>query len=624
MDKIAFIAPTEEYKVELIQYMQNHNDTEDLIIEVLDPNGLFEQADRLIEEGAKAFIARGGTYYDLNQYLSIPVIPFSITTEDILSALNQAKALNKKVYLVIEEHVTFDYEEWRDLLAIDIHVVRIQNIPDIKNKIEKIAMLEENIVLVGGAYTIELGAKHQLPCVFIGNKLSFFLDTYNQVKTLLLESMKRQKRVKVLEMVLANMADGVVSLSTNGTIELFNKKAEKHLGKRASDVINRSIHDVFPKISHIANLENSSEEIMTYNKKSLTLRVLPISVDNTHLGNICTIRDITEIQEYEKRLRFKLNKKGLLAKHTFDEMIIVDHKMTLMIDYAKRAAATNSTILIYGESGTGKELLAQSIHNCSQRKSSPFVAINCAALSESLLESELFGYEEGAFTGARKGGKVGLFELAHGGTIFLDEINSVTRNLQTKLLRIIEEKEVMRIGSDHIIPLDVRIIAATNEDLIKQVADQQFRGDLFFRLSVIELSIPPLRERKDAIMPLFMSFLETLIGFEVSKDEIPQELQKWLLTHPWHGNVRELRNIAERYVVLGNIEDITHLAPHHKPEPDLLDENLQLNLKEISHAVEGIIIDNLLNQGRTKKEIANLLGISRTALYQKLNRGDTE
>ena len=220
-------------------------------------------------------------------------------------------------------------------------------------------------------------------------------------------------------------------------------------------------------------------------------------------GTLLTLRDVTKIQELEKNLRFQLSKRGLTAKYHFDDILTREDSMRRLIQWAQDCAQSDNTVMIYGESGTGKELFAQSIHNASARRDCPFVAVNCAALTESLLESELFGYEAGAFTGARKDGRAGLFELAHRGTLFLDEINSMSLSTQAKILRVIEQKEVMRLGSDYIIPLDVRIITAANENLVQMVQRNAFRRDLFFRLNVLEVRIPPLNQRpRDILLPV--------------------------------------------------------------------------------------------------------------------------
>jgi propionate catabolism operon transcriptional regulator len=305
---------------------------------------------------------------------------------------------------------------------------------------------------------------------------------------------------------------------------------------------------------------------------------------------------------------------------------------------AVKIGMSDSTAIIYGESGTGKEMMAQSIHNISDRKDEPFVAINCAALTESLLESELFGYEEGSFTGARKGGKPGLFELAHGGTIFLDEINSVSLNLQSKLLRVLEEKEVMRIGSDYVIPLDVRILTAANESLKDKIKDGSFRRDLFYRLNILELHIPPLRQRKKDILPLFKHYLH-----EFAEDgqvpEISSEFEEKLVLYSWPGNVRELKNIAKRCVIFGefNLDDRAadckdnevFEAENTGEEIEFTEENAEivkksniiLDLKEIDRYVENKVIKMLEEQGMSKNDIAKMLGISRSSLWNKINSG---
>ena len=269
-------------------------------------------------------------------------------------------------------------------------------------------------------------------------------------------------------------------------------------------------------------------------------------------GTLLTLRDVTKIQELEKNLRFQLSKRGLTAKYHFDDILTREDSMRRLIQWAQDCAKSDNTVMIYGESGTGKELFAQSIHNASARRDCPFVAVNCAALTESLLESELFGYEAGAFTGARKEGRAGLFELAHRGTLFLDEVNSMSLSTQAKILRVIEQKEVMRLGSDYIIPLDVRIITAANENLVQMVRRDAFRRDLFFRLNVLEVRIPSLNQRPKDILYLFRSFISELQGRPMREVRLSQELEKALITHNWWGNVRELRNVAQRYAVRGD------------------------------------------------------------------------
>ena len=258
--------------------------------------------------------------------------------------------------------------------------------------------------------------------------------------------------------------------------------------------------------------------------------------------NIYYFSDVTYIHSLENSIKRKVEGHGFVAKLTFDDAIYHSQAMSDCIATLKLFAPSEKTVLIQGESGTGKELLAQSLHNGSPRKVYPFVAVNCAALSSSLLESELFGYEKGAFTGARQSGKPGLFEQAHNGSIFLDEIGDMPLALQTRLLRVLQERQVMRLGSDSVISVNVRVIAATNQDLKKKMETGEFRSDLYYRLNVLPVSVPPLRQRNEDILPLFCFFTR--------EKRLPEEIRRDLLAYEWPGNVRELQNAADYYTMM--------------------------------------------------------------------------
>ena len=286
-----------------------------------------------------------------------------------------------------------------------------------------------------------------------------------------------------------------------------------------------------------------------------------ISLMGESVGSFLILQDESGLREKEDSMNRMLRQTGFYARYTFSDIIHRSAPMRTCIDMAKKAALSDYTILIRGESGTDKELLAQSIHNHSARKKYPFVAVNCAAIPENLLESELFGYEEGSFTGASKGGKPGLFEHAKHGTIFLDEIGDISPNLQTRLLRVIQEKQIMRVGSGKIVDIDARIIAATNADLEKKVANGDFREDLFFRLNVIPLSIVPLRHRKDDILPLLKVFLGRQFGLLSPAD------RRILMEYGWPGNVRELENAASYFRTMGQIPGyISGIRSGHIPD----------------------------------------------------------
>ncbi len=265
-----------------------------------------------------------------------------------------------------------------------------------------------------------------------------------------------------------------------------------------------------------------------------------------YLGMVCILKNVTEIQSLERRLRKGIVDKGHIAFYTFAQIIGKSQKLLKTIEKAKKMAKNNRSILIFGENGTGKELFAHAIHMESPRKNGPFVAINCASLPENLLESEIFGYEEGAFTGARKGGKPGVFEQADGGTIFLDEIGDISPGIQVRLLRVLQEKQVVRVGGTKILTVDVRVIAATNRNLEAEVKKGSFREDLYYRLNVLPIEIPSLRERKDDIPLLLEHQLKSL---EEAKTW-DQEVIELFMRYDWPGNIRELINVVEYSVTV--------------------------------------------------------------------------
>ena len=306
-------------------------------------------------------------------------------------------------------------------------------------------------------------------------------------------------------------------------------------------------HKLYKEInkSHIINNKIVFlEEI----KKELIISKQPIKIYDEILAYVITIKDVTQVQDLERQLRGQLKKKGYIAKYTFDNVLGSSSSIKNCINQAKKIANIPKSILTIGESGTGKEIFTQAIHNFSDRKDKPFVAINCASIPSELLESELFGYEEGSFTGAKRGGKRGLFEIAHTGTLFLDEIGDINLTVQAKLLRVLEEKEVMRIGGNDIIPINVRIIAATNRNLESLIKENKFRMDLYYRLNAFTLFLPPLRERRNDI-PIIIENIISESGFK--NKCFDSELMEVMCRYNWRGNVRELKNCIEYMIYTG-------------------------------------------------------------------------
>jgi transcriptional regulator with PAS, ATPase and Fis domain len=370
-----------------------------------------------------------------------------------------------------------------------------------------------------------------------------------------MEMAKKQREISMLQaqlsIIIANIPNGVLLLNEEGAILICNEKAEEIL-KEAS-LKGRHIEEFLGKGFSLATEERQFINIhnhMVY--ITVTEIMAPPQVGKCYLIDIVIMEHLQDIdRNYRKRVR-----ENHKARYRFRDIVYRSSAMRSVIEKAWSFARTDSNILITGESGTGKELLAQAIHNASPREGAPFLAINCGALTENLLESELFGYEEGAFTGARKGGKNGLFELAHGGTLFLDEIGDTPRSIQVKLLRVLQEKEILRIGGNRTIPVDVRIIAATNQNLLELQRQGSFRQDLFYRLNALPLTMPPLRQRQEDIEPIFMYLLNKAQNQQ--KDSRPLKLDPVVITmlknHSWPGNVRELENLVAYLLSIANIK----------------------------------------------------------------------
>lgn len=355
-----------------------------------------------------------------------------------------------------------------------------------------------------------------------------------------------KKLVHLLEAIMQKINNGVIATDEAGNIVMCNKTAERMFGINKDQVLGKNADEVLPNLEinkPLVTGESDENIEKRYQDKHILINRIPLEYDNGINGAVLTAYEFSEVEKIEKKLRQHVYSKGHVARYTFEDIYGRNEMLRKQISNAKKFAPLDMAVLIEGETGTGKELMAHAIHNGSTRKHGPFVAINCAALPKDLLESELFGYEEGAFTGARKGGKPGLFEQAHLGTIFLDEIGEIPPEIQVKLLRVIEAKEVMRIGSDCLISVDVRIIAATNRNLRSMVDARKFREDLYFRLNVLKVYLPPLRDRREDIIPLMDRMLreyeKSVHGF------LSEEVCRVLTQYNWPGNVRELRNIAE-------------------------------------------------------------------------------
>ncbi|OJE33275.1 sigma-54-dependent Fis family transcriptional regulator [Bacillus thuringiensis] len=370
-------------------------------------------------------------------------------------------------------------------------------------------------------------------------------------------------------------------------------------------------------------------------KRDVIVNVAPVIVDGILKGSVGVIRDVSEIQKLTNELnRARQIIRTLEAKYSFDDIVGNSDETTAAIEQAKLGANTPATVLLRGESGTGKELFAHAIHNGSNRKYNKFVRVNCAAISETLLESELFGYEEGAFSGAKRGGKRGFFEEANNGSIFLDEIGELSANTQAKLLRVLQEKEIVKVGGTKAIPINVRVIAATHVNLEKAILEGKFREDLYYRLNKIPIQIPSLRQRKGDIPKIADRLIQKINqDYGRNVEGLTDSAILYLQSYEWPGNVRELENILGRAIIFMNYNeiyiDVQHLPPLHNEEQveskqsHLLPELEEKPLEHLVTEFEGNIIHEYLERfNGNKTQTAKALGISVRNLYYKLEKYD--
>ena len=471
----------------------------------------------------------------------------------------------------------------------------------------------------------------------------------DRINNALLQEIKKQKEILSTLKAIINATDDAISVvNEKGIHTLVNNAYTRLVGLTEKDVLGKSFNiDIAEGESmHMKVLETRKpvhgvRMKLGPNKKEVLVNVAPVIVDGELRGSVGVVHDLSEIRNLTDELnKIKKRVRHLEAKYTFDDIVGKSRSMVIAKEQAIKAAGTPATVLLHGESGTGKELFAHAIHNHSCRKIMQFIRVNCSALTETLLESELFGYESGAFTGANKKGKKGLFEEADRGTIFLDEIGMMSLKLQSKLLRVIQEKEVLRVGSNEPVNIDVRIISATNINLEQAVKDGKFREDLYYRLYVIPIFIPPLRERKEDITLLVENIIRKCNQeFGRNIKDVSLEVIKILTEYSWPGNIREMENVIERAVINMRVnEDL--LKQKHLPELTSLTkkavfsiekhdfekiydikENSKRKLKDLRKETEkNVIIDTLNNLDGDCKKTADLLGISLRTLYYKMKK----
>jgi transcriptional regulator with PAS, ATPase and Fis domain len=599
-----------------------------------------------LELASDAVISRGATFVALRERLEgkIPVIELQVSGYDVISAVHRCKQLyHPKTIAVIGSHNMVDgVQGVADALGVSLLCKFISRERDADRYIQE-SVRRGVDVIIGGAMVYEKAQKQGIAAVLIESGEESVLHALDEAIHTARITRRERAAAERMRLIMDTIHEGIVSIDEHGVVTTCNKAAAQALGgnaDRGEFFVGKPVKDVLPGSEILSVLGTGEKRLGSIYKKGVSVYVenlLPISVNGASLGVVSTFQKASNLQELEGQVRSSMHKKGHVARYTFADCRGDSPALRRLIEQARKFSRVDANVLIFGETGTGKEVFSQSMHNASLRSRQPFVAVNCAALPENLLESELFGYVGGAFTGAAKGGKIGLFELAHNGTIFLDEVSEIPLSLQGRLLRVLQEQEVMRLGDDRVIPVNVRVIAATNKSLKEQARAGLFRKDLLYRLDVLELTVPPLRERRGDVRLLARHFLDEcgrrLRGHPVYPTA---EAEERLAAYDWPGNVRELLNVCERISVLAHGSEAQaddadcalgsceppeaprRMVPRHIGPACVIPHSQTEAVSSVRLAATNAIVTALNEFGGNKTQAAKALGISRTTLWRKL------
>lgn len=627
--RIIVTSPNSEFS-RLVRQVSAEKNIKVKIIEAILEDASAQVRKAIEKDDYDVVVSRSRTAVALKQVVDIPVVTSEFSDFDLLLPLWEAKKLGQNIaYFDSTNNRIYKSEEFTDILGVDVHQYDYTTNEDLRENLKQAHRDGIDVVVSCSDFAkniaISLGMK---ALVVSGSYRSVEQNLFKAVELVTIRK-KDKEYYRRLSSMVQSVDEGVVCIDQLENILLINDYALSLLNIRKGDILENTPVSENKYLSTLLQIPRGNDNVFKVNDIEIVANRVSVEDENESFGEIFTFKKLSQLQQLEHKIRTESYKKGLFARFTFDDIITHDSTMKDIIKKAQSFSGVDATLLIIGESGCGKEMLAQGVHRASARANGPFVAINCAALPKDLLESEMFGYEEGSFTGARRGGKIGLFELAHKGTIFLDEIGSLPKNLQARLLRVLQEKVVMRIGGDSVIPVDVRCIAATNENLQEAITRGDFRHDLYFRINVLKLKVPALRERKKDITLLTDYFLANYNArFGKKVKQIPNVITDWMEHYSWPGNVRELENFIERLVVLANHSHLDKKwAQQLITEADegiLLSahDNIGVRLGTLEEMEEQLISAAAEIYGTRKSDLAQLLGISRTTLWKKLNKTD--
>jgi transcriptional regulator, propionate catabolism operon regulatory protein len=591
-------------------------------------------------------IAGGSNGAYLKTRVSVPVVLIGPTGFDVMHALARARRDGAKVALVTHGNTPDEVRRFIAAYGIDVTFASYQSAQDAESVV--LDLRDRGIqAVVGPGLIADLAANAGMGAVFLYSRASVraAFDTALEVaQATRRETVRRQR----LDNLLQHLRDGVVALDAQGRVEAMNQRLASVLGIDAAQAVGRALLDLAPDLA--GSLPDADgDTFCTVRGASYVVHRGPLASSSSAAGTVLTFQESRAVERLDRTLRSRQRVQQFSARYQLGDIVGVSDSIERVRTLVQRYAKSDATVLILGESGTGKEMVAQSMHQLSARRDFAFVAINCGAFPEALLESELFGYEEGAFTGARKGGKAGLIEVAHRGTLFLDEIAEMPLSLQSRLLRVLQEREVVRLGSTEPTRVDIRVVAATHRALTEGIEVGSFRADLYYRLNILSIALPPLRERPNDLLPLAVELLLQAASREPrlaarlpdadAAKRVLASLSEPFKRYTWPGNVRELQNVIERIAVeladadMGTGTDsnsaaetvftrevLRTVAPEIFDQPHTRTKKAALTLRQRSRHVEADEIRAALAACDGDRDaVCQALGISKTTLWRKLN-----
>lgn len=604
------------------------------IAEVAVLDKIYEDAQRSITQLRNAgavdvVVSAGSNGQFLRERLDLPVVLIKPDGFDLMQSLVGAAARSRRIALVTYGPPPAELLQFNERFSLQLQIRSYENEAQAQACVDELAANGVDTIVAPGL-VVDLARARGLEGLLLYSQgavreaMSAAVDIARATRQ---ESARREK----LNIILGQLKDGVVAVGPDESIEAVNPAMEAFIGLPAEQLLGRKLSAVQGELSLAHTLRTGIaevEKVQQVSGRTSVVTRLPITEQGRRTGAVLVCQDPVVIQRLDRSLRSRSRPALRHAKYGLSNLVGDSAALRAAKERALSCARSTATVLIVGESGTGKELFAQGIHNASERRAQPFVAINCAAFPEALLESELFGYVEGAFTGSSRGGKMGLFEAAHTGTIFLDEIGEMPLSLQTRLLRVLQEREVLRIGATVPTPVDLRVIAATHRDLARQVQDGLFRQDLYYRLNILGIRLPPLRERLDDLPMLVYSLAEKItlrLGVPPRIDEAwVQRLVEAGRHYTWPGNIRELENLIERILVFREAEadagpmtedELREIAPElitSGPAPAIEHDLAALERRHLRAALQ--------EADGNREEAARALGISRTTLWRRMRR----